>query len=171
VENNFDQDCLHSANANESTNQDNTLFLMDTTVTANDYLPGDTTTVGQDDDYLMNEHEYILVNDEYYFNSEQDYEDYEDQLYIDSLTEEEALALLRSESEMYALQMAQAAKSGILLNESANSMASGSEIIGASDSDSKAGKSGKKSKNKNKKRKNKNVAENPSSISTIKKPR
>ena len=36
---------------------------------------------------------------------------------IDSLTEEEALALLRSESEMYALQMAQAAKLGISMNE------------------------------------------------------
>jgi hypothetical protein len=33
---------------------------------------------------------------------------------VDGLTEEEALHLLRTESEMYALQMAQAAKLGLL---------------------------------------------------------
>ena len=43
-----------------------------------------------------------------------EYEDYEDQIYIDSLTEEEAILLLRSESEVYALQMSQAAKYGLL---------------------------------------------------------
>ena len=60
-----------------------------------------------------------LVNDiadsadsEFYY--EEDYEDYEDQVLIDSLSEQDALALLRNESEMYALQMAQASKSGIL---------------------------------------------------------
>jgi hypothetical protein len=41
-------------------------------------------------------------------------EDYEDAYYVDGLTEEEALHLLRTESEMYALQMAQAAKLGLL---------------------------------------------------------
>lgn len=43
-----------------------------------------------------------------------EYEDYEDQIYIDSLTEEDAILLLRSESEVYALQMSQATKYGLL---------------------------------------------------------
>ncbi len=45
---------------------------------------------------------------------EEDYEDYEDQILVDSLSEQDALSLLRNESEMYALQMAQASKSGLL---------------------------------------------------------
>lgn len=43
-------------------------------------------------------------------------EELEDQFYIDSLTEEEALSLLRNESELYAMHMAQAAKLGLLPN-------------------------------------------------------
>lgn len=54
---------------------------------------------------------------QYYFENEEDYEDYEDQMLIDNLTEEEALTLLQSESEMYALQMSQAAKLGISMND------------------------------------------------------
>ncbi|CAF0746810.1 unnamed protein product [Brachionus calyciflorus] len=50
---------------------------------------------------------------EYDYQTEE-YEDYDDQVYIDSLTEEEAIALLRNESEIYALQMAQASKYGLL---------------------------------------------------------
>lgn len=46
------------------------------------------------------------------YQYEEDYEDYEDQVMIDSLSEQDALNLLRNESEMYALQMAQASKSG-----------------------------------------------------------
>lgn len=49
------------------------------------------------------------------YQYEEDYEDYEDQLMIDSLSEQDALNLLRNESEMYALQMSQASKSGKLL--------------------------------------------------------
>ena len=65
-----------------------------------------------------NEQEYYdEENGNYEYYNEEDYEDYEDQLLIDGLTEEEALALLRSESEMYALQMSQAAKLGISMNE------------------------------------------------------
>ena len=45
---------------------------------------------------------------------DQDLDEFEDQLLIDSLTEEERLALLQSESEKYALQIAQASKYGIL---------------------------------------------------------
>ena len=56
------------------------------------------------------------MEDEYYY-AQEDYEDYEDQMYIDSLSEEEALALLRSESELYALHMAQASKSGLKLEQ------------------------------------------------------
>ena len=56
------------------------------------------------------------LEDEYYY-AQEDYEDYEDQMYIDSLSEEEALALLRSESELYALHMAQASKSGLKLEQ------------------------------------------------------
>lgn len=48
------------------------------------------------------------------YQYEEDYEDYEDQLMVDSLSEQDALNLLRNESEMYALQMAQASKSGKL---------------------------------------------------------
>lgn len=48
------------------------------------------------------------------YQYEEDYEDYEDQLMVDSLSEQDALNLLRNESEMYALQMAQASKSGLL---------------------------------------------------------
>ena len=69
------------------------------------------------DERLLSENNNNNNNYEYYFDNEEDYEDYEDQLLIDSLTEEEALALLRSESEMYALQMSQAAKLGISMNE------------------------------------------------------
>jgi len=36
---------------------------------------------------------------------EEDYEDYEDQILVDSLSEQDALSLLRNESEMYALQV------------------------------------------------------------------
>jgi hypothetical protein len=56
------------------------------------------------------------LEEEYYY-AQEDYEDYEDQMYIDSLSEEEALALLRSESELYALHMAQASKSGLRLEQ------------------------------------------------------
>jgi hypothetical protein len=65
----------------------------------------------QDQEYYEEEQQ------QYYFENEEDYEDYEDQMLIDNLTEEEALTLLQSESEMYALQMSQAAKLGISMNE------------------------------------------------------
>ena len=61
---------------------------------------------------------------EYYYENEEDYELYEDQLLIDGLTEQEAITLLRNESELYALQMAQASKSGILIHSNATTSSS-----------------------------------------------
>jgi hypothetical protein len=47
------------------------------------------------------------------YDNDEWYQSYEDEIYIESLTEEEAYNLLRNESELYAIQMAQASKASI----------------------------------------------------------
>ena len=58
----------------------------------------------------LGQHEMMSDELDYY---DKDLDEFEDQLLIDSLGEEEKLALLQSESEKFALQMAQASKYGI----------------------------------------------------------
>lgn len=65
------------------------------------------------EDDLVDSADFVDSTDSEYLY-EEDYEDYEDQVLVDSLSEQDALKLLRNESEMYALQMAQASKSGLL---------------------------------------------------------
>jgi hypothetical protein len=69
-------------------------------------------------------HVYEMMGDEQLSGGETAYydEDYEDVYYIDGLSEEEALHLLREESELYALQMAQAAKLGLLPSNNCNTV-------------------------------------------------
>lgn len=80
----------------------------------NGYLvsAGATATVFYEDDLVDTADLVDCAESEYFY--EEDYEDYEDQVMVDSLSEQDALNLLRNESEMYALQMAQASKSGLL---------------------------------------------------------
>ena len=56
-------------------------------------------------------------DENYYHDLEDDYDyDYDFQMLVDSMTEKDALDLLASQSELYALQMAQAAKLGISID-------------------------------------------------------
>lgn len=102
-----------------------------------------TTTISEQPNTLMLGESELAQTDEYeyYYENEEDYELYEDQLMIDSLSEQEAITLLRNESEMYALQMAQASKLGIILNSSSSST--------SQSNNEKSSKSKSKSKKKN----------------------
>lgn len=82
------------------------------------YFEMDTTLIESSVDATKSNDEFISntpnnkMHDKYHIPFNND----DDQIFIDSLSEEEALNLLRSESELFALQMAQASKYGLLKN-------------------------------------------------------
>lgn len=102
------QNCLHTTSGQVVNND--TTFCVDSQLFTNEY---------ETDEHLMLmnpcEDEYVY-NEEHMFYDEQFYDEqsYEDQVYIDSLSDKEVLSLLRKESELYALKMSQASKTGIL---------------------------------------------------------
>jgi len=113
----------------ENCNELDEIFLLNDQYQQQDLIENDYTMVdeGANEAQIYDENGYLVasgyeevepgdlvdsVDSEFIY--EEDYEDYEDQILVDSLSEQDALKLLRNESEMYALQMAQASKSGLL---------------------------------------------------------